>query len=53
MSVRKGNKVIAGGNSITIDSAISATSPNPVQNKAVAEALENVAERDIDCGVMS
>lgn len=47
MSVRKGNKVIAGGNSITIDPEINATSPNPVQNKAVARAVNH-----IDCGTL-
>ena len=48
MSVRKGNKVIAGGNSITVDSALNPTSPNPVQNSVVTAALNN-----IDCGTMS
>lgn len=48
MSVRKGNKVIAGGNAVTIDSALNPSSPNPVQNAAITAALNN-----IDCGTMS
>ena len=40
MSVRKGNNVIAGGTVITIDTELSATSINPVQNHAITEALE-------------
>lgn len=39
MSIRKGNFVIAGGNSITVDSAINPNSINPVQNSAIANAL--------------
>jgi hypothetical protein len=42
MTVRKGNKVIAGGNSMTVDSSISATSPNPVQNQAIAAGFAQV-----------
>ena len=44
MTVRKGNNVIAGGNSITVDNVISAQSPNPVQNSAIANALAQKQE---------
>lgn len=33
-----------GGGSITVDTALSPTSPNPVQNKAVYAALANAAD---------
>lgn len=48
MSVRKGNKVVAGGTSVRIDSQLSNTSANPVQNKVITQAINN-----IDCGTMS
>ena len=48
MTVRKGNKVIAGGNVVSIDSALNPSSPNPVQNAVITAALVN-----IDCGTMS
>ena len=32
-----------GGGSVTVDAALSETSENPVQNKAIAAALENKA----------
>lgn len=41
MSVRIGNKVIAGGNSITVDSALNVNSINPVQNGVIASAINN------------
>lgn len=34
----------SGGGSVTVDAALSETSENPVQNKAIAEALENKAD---------
>ena len=42
MSVRKGNKVVAGGNSTRIDSALSLLSANPVQNKVITEAIQGI-----------
>lgn len=39
MSLRKGDDVIAGGNTTRIDSALNPNSINPVQNKVVASAL--------------
>lgn len=39
MSVRQGNKVIAGGNSITVDQALDINSPNPIANSAVTAGL--------------
>ena len=43
MTIRVGNNIIAGhlpgGSSITVDSAISSTSENPVQNKVIYTAL--------------
>ena len=41
MSVRKGNDVLAGGAPIRIDSALSPTSANPVQNAVVTTALSS------------
>lgn len=42
MTIRVGNNIIAGhlsGGTITVDSAISNTSENPVQNKVIYTAL--------------
>lgn len=39
MSVRQGNKVIAGGNSITVDQVLDINSPNPIANSAVTAGL--------------
>lgn len=39
MSVRQGNKVIAGGNSITVDQALDINSPNAIANSAVTAGL--------------
>lgn len=33
----------SGGGSVTVDAELSTSSENPVQNKAIAEALENKA----------
>ena len=44
MSVRKGNDVLAGGTSITIDNALSVASVNPVQNVVVTTALNTKAD---------
>lgn len=35
-----------GGGSVTVDAALSASSENPVQNKAIAAALENKADKE-------
>ena len=35
-----------GGGSVTVDAALSATSENPVQNKEIAAALENKADKE-------
>ena len=40
-----GDKEISGGGSITIDSALSDTSENPVQNKVINSALNNKADK--------
>ncbi len=48
MSLRKGDDVIAGGNTTRIDSVLNPNSINPVQNKVVTEAVTH-----IDCGTMS
>lgn len=42
MSVRKGNDVLAGSAPIKIDSALSSTSANPVQNCVIAAAINNI-----------
>lgn len=39
MSVRKGDDVIAGGNTARIDSQLNSNSVNPVQNHVIVEAL--------------
>ena len=44
MSVRKGDDVLAGGAPIRIDSALSTTSANPVQNSVITAALQTVDE---------
>ena len=36
----------SGGGSVTVDAALSETSENPVQNKAIAAALENKADKE-------
>lgn len=45
MTIRVGNNIIAGhlpgGGSVTVDSAMSSTSENPVQNKVIYVALNN------------
>lgn len=41
MSVRQGNKVVAGGTVVTIDNSLSTTSVNPVQNHVITTALNN------------
>lgn len=38
-------KALGGGSSITVDSALSSTSENPVQNKAVKSALDAKADK--------
>lgn len=35
-----------GGSSVTVDAALSASSENPVQNKVIAAALENKADKE-------
>lgn len=35
-----------GGGSVTVDAALSPSSENPVQNKAIAAALENKADKE-------
>lgn len=35
-----------GGGTVTVDAALSASSENPVQNKAIAAALENKADKE-------
>lgn len=42
MSVRYGDKVVAGGASIRIDSQLSTTSVNPVQNKTITTAINTI-----------
>lgn len=42
-----------GGGSVTVDAAISASSENPVQNKAIAAALENKADASALTGKVS
>lgn len=42
MSVRKGDDVLAGSAPIKIDSALSTTSANPVQNAIIAAAINNI-----------
>lgn len=42
MSVRNGDKVIAGGNAMRVESALSLTSANPVQNKVIAAAIQSI-----------
>lgn len=37
------NRVPSGGSTVTVDSALSATSTNPVQNKVIKRALDNKA----------
>lgn len=39
MSIRQGNKVIAGGTVVTIDDELSTTSVNPIQNRVITNAL--------------
>ena len=39
------DKINSGGSSVTIDSALSTTSTNAVQNKAIAQAIEAAVER--------
>ena len=39
MSVRKGDDVLAGGNATRVDSVLSPTSINPVQNHVIDAAL--------------
>lgn len=42
MSVRKGDDVLAGGNATRVDSALSPTSINPVQNHVITVALQTM-----------
>ena len=42
-----------GGGSVTVDAALSASSENPVQNKAIAAALENKADASALTGKVS
>ncbi len=42
MSVRNGDKVIAGGNAMRVESTLSLTSANPVQNKVIAAAIQSI-----------
>lgn len=55
MSLRKGDDIIAGGNTVKIESTLNPNSVNPVQNKAVAEAINaiNTTLENLDCGTMS
>lgn len=39
MSVRQGNKIIAGGNSVTVDQVLDIDSPNAIANSAVTAGL--------------
>ena len=41
MTIRVGNNIIAGHGSVTVDSVMSSTSENPVQNKVIYVALNN------------
>lgn len=42
MSLRKGDDLVAGGSVIKIDSSLNPNSINPVQNKAVANKIQNI-----------
>lgn len=42
-----------GGGSVTVDAELSASSENPVQNKAIVEALENKANASALSGKVS
>lgn len=42
-----------GGGTVTVDAALSASSENPVQNKAIAAALENKADASALTGKVS
>ena len=42
MSVRKGNDILAGGAPIRIDSVLSPTSVNPVQNGVITAAIGDI-----------
>lgn len=42
MSLRKGNDVIAGGNTARIDSQLDTNSVNPVQNRVIANKIQTV-----------
>lgn len=42
MSVRKGNDVIAGGNTARIDAQLNSNSVNPVQNRVIANKIQTV-----------
>ena len=44
MSVRKGNDVLAGGIPLRVDSSLNVDSSNPIQNGAVARALQTKAD---------
>lgn len=39
--------VEAGGSSVTVDNALSATSTNPVQNKVIKAALTNITSNTV------
>ena len=41
MSVRKGNDVLAGGIPLRVDSSLNVDSANPIQNGAVARAINS------------
>ena len=48
-----GKRDEGGGGSVTVDAALSETSENPVQNKAIAAALENKADASALTGKVS
>lgn len=42
MSIRKGDDVIAGGNTARIESQLNSNSVNPVQNRVIANKIQTV-----------
>ena len=48
MSLRKGDDVIAGGNTTRIDSTLSTNSINPVQNKVIANKIQDIESNITD-----
>ena len=46
MSIRKGPSIIAGNVGQNVDSALSPTSGNPVQNSVITQAIQNTIKKD-------